>query len=236
MNLARRFWFFKERPIRRRTTHAVPVVGEAYDIYTKVYREVSLEGANALNHLAITIALTPVRIPEAITVYRRAFDMRQSVTEPSASGARHSDDAVAALPGAAGGGSSAVPTPSRRAEPGTLTLQAMLSQRGGMAEVEAAISDALRFAETAFGKDSWEEAFYQALRVGAAARKPFSRGGADRAALLGNKNKVATGGLEHASHSASARQCLGSPLRQFSGRFFTAVQRAAGVRLSAAEP
>ncbi|MDO8541057.1 MAG: serine/threonine-protein kinase [Opitutaceae bacterium] len=138
-----------------RLPEAEQTLREAVTANSDVYGANSLEAANALNHLAIAMVSTPARIPEAITVYRKAYDIRQLITDSA-------DSAAVTEPARVG---QTAESAAAGAEARALTIESMMTQPFGLAEVEAALRDAVLFAETVYGKDSWQEAFYQALRV-----------------------------------------------------------------------
>ena len=114
---------------------------EALKINQQVFGADSPQVVSSLQSLAVTIALTQLRLPEAIGIYRQAFEMRERLNNPGA--------ATAAGPTA--------PLPA--------TIQELLEKPGALAEVEAALRDAQQYAVSRYGRDSWEQAFYHALRA-----------------------------------------------------------------------
>ena len=130
-----------------RVEEAEGVLKEALAINTEAFGEESAEAARTLNFLAVTVALNQRRLPEAIALYRQAFEIRQRLSDPNARRARSAPArSTAAL----------LQTPPA-------TLDSLLSQRDSLAEVEAALKEARVFAETQYAKDGWEIAFYLAL-------------------------------------------------------------------------
>ena len=126
-----------------RLDEAERVLKEALEMNRTTFGDESLEAASALNALAVTIALTQSRLPEAIELYRDAFAIRERIKNP---------------------GSAARPRSAEGRAP-RLTLETLLAQRDTLQQVEAALRDAQLYATQQYGRDSWEEAFYHALRV-----------------------------------------------------------------------
>jgi hypothetical protein len=86
-------------------------------------------------------------LPEAIGLYRQAFNIRQALMDPQARRSR----------------SGSVKTAAAAVSPGSASLENLLTHRDSLAEVEAALKEARVFAETQYSKDGAEVAFHLAL-------------------------------------------------------------------------
>jgi non-specific serine/threonine protein kinase/serine/threonine-protein kinase len=126
-----------------RVSEAEEMLREALRINQTVFGANSLEVVSSLQSLAVTIALNQVRLPEAIGLYREAFEIRERVNNPNAL--------------------NETAHPEKKAPPPT--VQELLTKPGALAEVEAALRDAQQYAVSRYGRDSWEQAFYHALRA-----------------------------------------------------------------------
>jgi tetratricopeptide (TPR) repeat protein len=141
-------------------------VKEAEDVLTQalsgtreVFGKHSIQTASSLNMLAVTLAMDQTRLPEAIRLYREAFDIRERANPRAVTAERVDLPAELPLPGD-------YSDPARADSRGArvlVPLESMLSSRESMAEIENALREAHRFAQAQYAKDSWEEAFYLAL-------------------------------------------------------------------------
>jgi serine/threonine protein kinase/tetratricopeptide (TPR) repeat protein len=150
-----------------RVKEAEGVLNEALTINRRVFGQSSIQAASSINMLAVTIALDQRRLPEAIALYREAFEIRERINNPNATPAVSTSPASvgsAATLGEIGAALSTARSEARASRPPS-PLEALLMQRESMAEVENALREAQRFAHTQYAKDSWEEAFYLALTV-----------------------------------------------------------------------
>jgi len=138
---------------------AEEILSEALKISRQVFGPASPEAARAINLLAVTIALDQTRLPEAIGLYREAFDIRERLANPEAGATRRSG-VKAGLAAVEIRGDAPSDQAGARALPG---LDAILAQREPLAEIEGALREAQQFARSQYAKDSWEEAFYLAL-------------------------------------------------------------------------
>jgi serine/threonine protein kinase/Tfp pilus assembly protein PilF len=145
-----------------RVKEAEAILNEALGINRAVFGKSSIQAASSINLLAVTIALDQRRLPEAIALYREAFEIRERINNPNAvaTPSNASADSLAEV-----GSALATARTEARASRPLGPLEAMLMQRESMAEVENALREAQRFAHTQYAKDSWEEAFYLALTV-----------------------------------------------------------------------
>jgi tetratricopeptide (TPR) repeat protein len=126
-----------------RVAEAEEMLREALSINRDIFGANSLQVISSLQALAVTIALNQVRLPEAIALYRDAFEIRERINNPNAV---HDSSLV------------------EKKEPPP-TVQELLIKPGALAEVEAALRDAQQYAVSRYGRDSWEQAFYHALRA-----------------------------------------------------------------------
>ncbi len=126
-----------------RVAEAEEMLQEALSINRDIFGANSLQVISSLQALAVTIALNQVRLPEAIALYRDAFEIRERINNPNAV---HDSSLV------------------EKKEPPP-TVQELLIKPGALAEVEAALRDAQQYAVSRYGRDSWEQAFYHALRA-----------------------------------------------------------------------
>ncbi len=144
-----------------RIVPAEEALREAYAINVQAFGRVSPEVAGTLNQLAVTVAIDLPRLQQAIQLYREAYDIRERLARADASaapGAAPAADAPARLPSIA-----MTDLPRTNTDTSPASLQTMLAQPGSLAEVEAVLRDAQRYAEILYGKESWEEAFFLAL-------------------------------------------------------------------------
>jgi serine/threonine protein kinase/tetratricopeptide (TPR) repeat protein len=139
-----------------RVPQAEKFLREALVINRQVFGHGSVQAASSLNVLAVTVALDQRRLPEAIALYREAFEIRERNSDPD------SATAVAPVIGA---------TPDigedarreARSAPSLRPVESMLLPRESMAEVGNALREAQRFPHAQYAKESWEEAFNLAL-------------------------------------------------------------------------
>jgi tetratricopeptide (TPR) repeat protein len=143
-----------------RVNDAEKALQEALEINRNVFGSWSVQAASSLNLLAVTVALDQRRLPDAIALYREAFDIRAHIKDPATAPAPKSAATMKSL-GEIGHALNVTAKEARPAHP--LELDAVAGQTGSMAEVENALREAQRFAHTQYAKDSWEEAFYLAL-------------------------------------------------------------------------
>jgi tetratricopeptide (TPR) repeat protein len=143
-----------------RVKDAEKVLQEALEINRNVFGSWSVQAASSLNLLAVTVALDQRRLPEAIALYREAFDIREHIKNPATAAAPKSSATVNSL-GEIRQALNVTTKESRPSHP--LELDALAVESTPMAEVENALREAQRFAHTQYAKDSWEEAFYLAL-------------------------------------------------------------------------
>jgi tetratricopeptide (TPR) repeat protein len=133
------------------------VLREALGINRQVFGASSIQAASSLNILAVTIALDQRRLPEAIALYRDAFEIREQAKDP-----KSPRPPSPGTPGEIRDALGAAQATSRTTSP-LVPMESMLIQRASLAEVENALREAQRFAHVQYAKDSWEEAFYLAL-------------------------------------------------------------------------
>jgi tetratricopeptide (TPR) repeat protein len=126
-----------------RVAQAEEAIRRALDLNRAVFSPNSIQVASSLQALAVTIAVTQVRLPEAIQLYRDAFEIRERINNPDT----HEDLRV------------------RKFRPPPPTLEDVMTKPGMLAEVEALLRDAQQYAMTLYGRDSWEQAFFYALRA-----------------------------------------------------------------------
>ncbi len=138
---------------------------EAHQINLQAFGRYSPEVAGTLNQLAVTVALDLPRLQQAIQLYREAFEIRERLARKDAPSAP--PEMSRALEHFQSPGSPQVLTVADvtklNADTSPASLRAMLAEPGSLAEVEAVLRDAQRYAEITYGKESWEEAFFLAL-------------------------------------------------------------------------
>jgi tetratricopeptide (TPR) repeat protein len=140
-----------------RVEEAEEALRGACAINIKVFGRDSLEVATSLNFLAVTVAVTQLRLQEAIGLYREASEIRQRLNHGGPALGRRDEGSELQrfqVTNARGG---------EKPASGSSSLEEMLTLRGGLKEVEAALADLQRFGVLQYGKGSWEEAFYLAL-------------------------------------------------------------------------
>jgi eukaryotic-like serine/threonine-protein kinase len=142
-----------------RVADSEQILREAYDINVATFGRNSAEVAGALNMLAVTIALDVPRLQEAIQLYREAYEIREHLGEASAARSTAAGPTGAAREATGKAASHAGPA----ADPAPASLNAMLATPGSLAEVDAVLRDARRYAAINYGQESWEEAFFLAI-------------------------------------------------------------------------
>ena len=140
-----------------RILEAEEVLREALEINRREFGPESLQTASSMSFLAVTIALTQSRLPDAIQLYREAFATRQRLNNAPAA-------KRGTTPPPSDTAAKRAPITAARA-PGTTDALDSILTPDAMAEVDAALRDAQLYALQTYGPDSWEQAFYHALRV-----------------------------------------------------------------------
>ncbi|MBI5690719.1 MAG: protein kinase [Verrucomicrobia bacterium] len=126
-----------------RVAEAEEALRESWRINETVFGAISPQVVSSLQSLAVTIAVTQIRLPEAIQLYRQAFEIRERINNPTSADEAREVSTPAAPP----------------------SLEEVMTKPGMLAEVEAALRDAQQYAVALYGRDSWEQAFYHALRA-----------------------------------------------------------------------
>jgi eukaryotic-like serine/threonine-protein kinase len=141
-----------------RVPAAEQVLREAYNMNLATYGPHSAEVAGALHVLAVTVALDLPRMSKGIEMYQEALEIRERLAKSELGGTRAGAVTVSKEISARG---SRITAP-RNSEP---ALEGMEVRPGSLAEIEIVLRDAQRYAESKYGKESWEEAIYLGLSV-----------------------------------------------------------------------
>ncbi len=149
-----------------RIREAEAVLREAYAINGEAFGRESLQVAGSLNLLAVTVSIDLPRLGQAIQLYRDAFEIRERLARTDSTSPVRTDGTAnrpSVSPPVKSVVPAAEPTGTTAAADATpASLQAMLVTPGSLAQVEAVLRDAQRYAEFTYGRDSWEEAFFLA--------------------------------------------------------------------------